>query len=61
MDFKKRLANLLSVKSLVTIIMTVLLAAMILAKIEPPKELLMLYSTSYGAVITYFFTKQEDK
>lgn len=61
MNWKQRLANLLSVKSLVTVIMTMLLAAMILAKIEPPKELLMLYSTTYGAIITYFFTKQEDK
>jgi hypothetical protein len=61
MNWKQRIANLLSVKSLVTVIMTMLLAAMILAKIEPPKELLMLYSTTYGAIITYFFTKQEDK
>ena len=28
--------------------------------IDINKELLMLFSTSYGAVITYFFTKKKE-
>lgn len=56
---KERLANLLCLKSLVTILMTVLLAVMLLTKIDPPKELLSLYCTTYGSVMTYYFTRKE--
>lgn len=56
---KERLLNLLCVKSIVTILMTVLLAVMLLTKIDPPKELLSLYCTTYGSVMTYYFTRKE--
>lgn len=58
--WKKRLANLLSVKSIVTLTMTAILAWMLLARIEPSKELLSLYCTTYGAVMTYYFNRKED-
>lgn len=58
--FKRRLANLLSIKSIVTITLTVILAVLLLGEIEPSKELLTLYCTSYGSVMTFFFTKRED-
>lgn len=49
------------VKSFVTVIMTVgLIVLLLVPNINPPKEILALYCTSYGAVITYFFTKKED-
>lgn len=49
------------VKSFVTIIMTMGLIAMLLIPgINPPKEVLALYCTSYGAIITYFFTKKKE-
>lgn len=56
---KERIANLLCLKSLVTLLMTVLLAVMLLANIDPPKELLSLYCTTYGSVMTYYFTRKE--
>ncbi len=48
------------VKSFVTIIMTIALIVLLFFPIDPPKELLALFCTSYGAVITYFFTKKSD-
>lgn len=60
MSIKSRIAKLLEVKSIVTIIMTVILAVMVLVpNVNPPKEVLALYCTSYGAVLTYYFTRKE--
>lgn len=53
---KEKFAKLIDVKSIVTLVMTVALVALLFTGKEPPKELLALYCTSYGAVITYFFT-----
>ncbi|NLU52352.1 MAG: hypothetical protein GXX10_05765 [Clostridiaceae bacterium] len=55
---KEKLAKLIDVKSIVTLTMTGILAALLLGKFDPPKEILSLFSTAYGAVITYFFTKK---
>ena len=50
------------VKSFVTIVMTVgLLILLLVPNINPPTEIVALYCTSYGAVITYFFTRNEKK
>lgn len=56
----ERLNKLLSVKSIVTLIMTGCMAGLLFSGVEPSKEILALYCTSYGAIITYFFTRQED-
>ncbi len=60
-EWKQRLSNLLCVKSIVTIMMTTVLALLLLGDYEPPDKLLTLYSTAYGAVMTYYFTRQEEK
>ena len=50
------------VKSFVTIIMTIgLIVLLLVPEINPPKEILALYCTSYGSVITYFFTRNDKK
>lgn len=50
------------VKSFVTIIMTVgLIVLLLVPDINPPKEILALYCTSYGSVITYFFTRTKKE
>lgn len=58
---KEKFAKLIDVKSIVTLVMTVALVALLFLGIDPPKELLALYCTSYGAVITYFFTRRDAK
>lgn len=57
---KDKFANLIDVKSIVTLVMTFALVALLFCGIDPPRELLALYCTSYGAIITYFFTKKKD-
>ena len=58
---KEKFAKLIDVKSIVTLVMTVALVALLFLGIDPPKELLALYCTSYGAVITYFFTSKREE
>lgn len=55
----ERIMKLLEVKSIVTLVMTAALVALLFCGQEPPRELLALYCTSYGAIITYFFTRKE--
>lgn len=50
------------VKSFVTVAMTIgLMVLLLVPSINPPTEIVALYCTSYGAVITYFFTRNEKK
>ena len=55
---KNRLLKLLEVKSIVTIVMTISMVLLLTGVFNPPDYIFALYSTSYGAVITYFFTKK---
>ncbi len=49
------------VKSFVTIIMTIgLIVLLLVPGINPPVEIVALYCTSYGSIITYFFTKKSS-
>jgi len=57
-DMKEKFAKLIDVKSIVTLAMTAVMAALLLGQFEPEPELLALFSTAYGAVITYFFTRK---
>lgn len=57
---KKKVQELLDVKSLVTLSMTAALIAMLFAPIEPTAEVQSLFCMAYGAIITYFFTKKNS-
>ena len=52
---------LTDVKSFVTIVMTIAMVTILFVPKDINKEVLMLFSTSYGAIITYFFTRKNDK
>lgn len=56
---KEKLAKLIEVKSIVTLLMTIALVLLLFIPREPSRELLTMYCTSYGAIITYFFTRKE--
>lgn len=56
----QELKKLIDVKSIVTLLMTLALVVLLFYNKEINKELLMLFSTSYGAVVTYFFTKKSN-
>lgn len=49
------------VKSFVTVIMTIAMVVLLFLPYEVNKEILMVFSSSYGAVITYFFTRKSDR
>lgn len=53
------------VKSFVTVMMTIGMLALLFVPFDLNKDVLMLFSSTYGAVITYFFTRKgenkEDK
>jgi len=55
------LANILKVKSLITLTLTGVMVAMLVGAFNPPQEFVTLFCTSYGSIITYFFTKDEKK
>jgi hypothetical protein len=57
---KEKFAKLIDVKSIVTILMTAVMVYLLVVNTNPAPELLSLYSTTYGAVITYFFTKKSN-
>ncbi len=58
---KNALTKLLKVKSIVTIALTAGMVLLLTGVVNPAAEVLALYSASYGAVITYFFTKKDEK
>ena len=56
---KEKFAKLIDVKSIVTILMTVAMVLLLSGVFKPSPEVLSLFSMTYGAVITYFFTKKD--
>lgn len=46
------------IKGIISIIMTVALCALLFIPNNPQKEILALFCTSYGSIITFFFTKR---
>ena len=49
------------VKSFVTVAMTIgLVLLLFIPNLNPPTEIIALYCTSYGSIMTYFFTKKDN-
>lgn len=63
MKINEKLSKLIDLKSIVTFLLTLTLSILLITSLLQTKkinnELLVLFSTSYGAIITYFFTKKE--
>jgi hypothetical protein len=55
----ERILKLFEVKSLVTLGLTGGMLALLFGPFQPPQEITALFCTSYGAIITYFFTRKE--
>lgn len=58
---KKRISSLLTVKSIITITMTVVLAVLLFGEINPPQELLTLYCSSYAMVLAFYFSRVKEE
>ena len=49
-------------KSFVTVMMTIAMVILLFLPYEVNREILMIFSTSYGSIMTYFFNhKKEEK
>ena len=57
---KKQFAKLIDLKSIITLILTVGLLLLMTGVFNPPDAILALYSSTYGAVITDFFTRKTN-
>lgn len=55
---KDRFAKLIDLKTIITLLMNVALVIMLFYRGEIDKEILMIFSSSYGSVMTYYFTKK---
>ena len=58
---KKQFAKLIDLKSIITLLLTIGLILLMTGVFNPPDAILALYSSTYGAVITYFFTRKTEK
>lgn len=54
-----KLAKLCEVKSLVTLALTAAMVGILFGGVTIDKDAMALFCTSYGAIITYFFTRKE--
>lgn len=57
---KEKFTNLIDVKSIVTLLLTLAMVLMLTGVFTPKTEVFGLFSSVYGAVMTYFFTKKKD-
>ena len=58
---KEKISKLFEVKSIVTILMTACMMLLLTGVFNPPDYIFALFSTTYGSVITYFFTRKNTK
>ena len=56
---REKLTKLMEVKSLVTLLLTAAMTALLFFT-DCRGEVLPLFSASYGSVITYFFTRKQE-
>jgi hypothetical protein len=55
----KQIAKLIDLKSIATLLMTGTMIALMFYREEINKELLMLFSTTYGSMMTYYYNRKE--
>jgi hypothetical protein len=58
---KKKLAKLIDLKSIVTLLMNVAMIIMLFWCKEIDREILMIFSTAYGSVMAYYFSRKEKE
>lgn len=58
---KNRIMNIIDLKSIITIILTIGMVLLLCGVFKPPSDVFALYSTVYGSVMTYYFTRKNNK
>lgn len=59
MKIKERIAKLIDLKSIVTLLMNIALVIMLFYRQEIDKDILMIFSTAYGSVMTFYFSRNK--
>lgn len=57
-EIVKRIAKLIDLKSIATLAMTATMIALLFYPKEINKELLMIFSTTYGSMMTYYYNRK---
>lgn len=57
----EQLSKLIDLKSILTFLMTLAMLIILVFSIEVNQAVFALFSTAYGSMITYFFTKKPNK
>lgn len=57
---KDKLAKLIDVKSIVTLLMNIAMIIMLFYPKEIDREILVIFSTAYGSVMTYYFKRNDN-
>lgn len=55
-----KLKKLIDVKSIVTLLFSATLVALLFTEVKPDAEFKTLFCSTFSAIITYFFTKKVD-
>lgn len=58
---KEKFAKLIDLRSIITLMMNVAMIIMLFYPHEIDKEILMIFSTAYGSVMTFYFTKNKKE
>lgn len=59
--FFEQLSKLIDLKSILTLVMTWAMIKILVGNIEVNQAVFALFSTAYGSMITFFFTKKSNK
>ena len=57
---KEKLAKLIDLKSIVTLLMNIAMVIMLFYPHEIDKEILMIFSTAYGSVMAFYFSRNKE-
>ena len=57
-EIGRKFAKLIDLKSIITLAMTATMIILLFRKDEINAELLMLFSTTYGSMMTYYYNKK---
>lgn len=59
-EIGKKIAKLIDLKSIATLLMTGTMIALLFYPYDINDELLMLFSTTYGSMMTYYYNRRGD-
>lgn len=57
----RKIAKLIDIKSFITLLMTGVMILLLFYKDDVNDELLMLFSTSYGSIVTYYYSRKDGE